>query len=134
MVGLYKNVGKMVSMAYQPFHATEGNSAETYGLCMTGYGTTHRERLCQQVRCPDCDIDLAAGLLETHRQIQHGVGKGDLGGTPPHPLPQWHSLIHIRFINLWGLGKWRAPWWTALFGTQVGLPSRYTSHTVTCGT
>ena len=44
------------------------------------------DTLGQRVSCPECDVDLAAGSLETHQQIQHRVGQGDLRVIPSHPL------------------------------------------------
>ena len=45
-----------VSMAYQPFYALGGYSAEAYGLRMKGEGHTYWERLRQRLRqrlhCP----------------------------------------------------------------------------------
>ena len=31
----------------------------------------------------ECDIELVVGYLETHCQVQHGVGRGELRGPPP---------------------------------------------------
>ena len=42
-VGLRINVGKMMSMAYQPCRAIGKQSTEAYGLRMMGEGSTHWE-------------------------------------------------------------------------------------------
>ena len=40
-------------------------------------------------------MDLVSGLMDTHHQVQHWVGKGDLGGTPP---PHTHRELYIPDI------------------------------------
>ena len=60
-VGLLTRVVKTVIMVYQPCCTIGGNSAEAYGLRMTGWVLTYRDRLRQQARCTECDADLAAG-------------------------------------------------------------------------
>ena len=41
-----------------------------------------------RVRCPECRVDFAVGLLLTHRQSQHGMVQDGQGwGTPPPPHP-----------------------------------------------
>ena len=55
------NVVKMVSMVCQPCCAIGGHSAETCGLRMMIEVINYRERLHQQVLCPDCDIYLVVG-------------------------------------------------------------------------
>ena len=82
-IRLLTNVVNTVSMAYKPCCTIGGHSAEAYGIRLTGEGLSYRERLCQRFRCPECNADLAAGSLDTHRQIQHRVGQGDLRATPP---------------------------------------------------
>ena len=60
---------------------------------MTGEGRTYRERQKEQVKCGDCGKGMAAGLLESHRMMQHGKVKEDKwswtdaatgGGGEPH--------------------------------------------------
>ena len=76
-------MGKMVSMTSQPCCAIGGKSLDTYSLRMVGEGLIYWKRLCQRVRCPNCNTDLAAGSKVTHRKVQHGVGQGYLIETPP---------------------------------------------------
>ena len=65
-IGLLTNVVKTVSMACQPCCAIEGHSAEAYVFSTTGEGITYQERLRQQVRYPECNVDLLVGSLATH--------------------------------------------------------------------
>ena len=65
-VGLQNNVTKMVSMACQPCCTLGGRLVEAYGLRMTGGEISFQDRLCQRVRCPDCNVDLEARSLEAH--------------------------------------------------------------------
>ena len=97
-VGMLTRVVKTVCMVYQPYCTIGGHSAEAYGLRMTGWGLTYRDRLRQRVRCPECDADLAASSLETHWYIQHRVGQGDLRANPPHPL---YVTMMFRFCFPW---------------------------------
>ena len=57
-----------------------------------GEGLNHRSRLLQRVCCPKCDVDLAAGLLDTQHPVQLGVGTGDLS-VPPPPPPDPHAYM-----------------------------------------
>ena len=41
-VGLRKNMGKTVRMAFQTYRAIDSHSVEFYGLSIMGYGMTHR--------------------------------------------------------------------------------------------
>ena len=40
-----------------------------------GVGPTYRERKIERVECGYCEKEMAAGLLEAHRMIQHGKAK-----------------------------------------------------------
>ena len=79
--GMRTNVVNMVSMACQPYRAIGGHSAEAYGFRIMGEGITYCERLRQRVLYPECDMDLVTGSLETHCQVQHGLGQGDFRAT-----------------------------------------------------
>ena len=50
---------------------------------MTGEVHTYRERLRQQILHPECNADLAAKSLTSHRQVQHVVVQGNLRDPPP---------------------------------------------------
>ena len=55
---------------------------------MTGEGCSFWYWLYQRVRCPNCNEDLEAGSLASHRQDQHGVAQGYLKDLPhPHTHP-----------------------------------------------
>ena len=85
LVGLRTNLLKTVRMACRSCCALGGQSAEAYGIQMTG-GGSFWYRLRQRVQCPDCGVDLVARSLESHQQFQHGVsrwGAKVLLPTPP---------------------------------------------------
>ena len=84
-VVLRTNVVNMVSMGFQPFLALGGHSMEVYGLQMTGKGHIYRERLHQRVHCTDCNADLMTVSLDSRRQVQNRVYRGDLKDPPPPP-------------------------------------------------
>ena len=57
------------------------------GICETddGKGSNVLGAPEEWVELPECGVEVAAGSLMTHRQNQHGVGRGDREGAPPHP-------------------------------------------------
>ena len=56
---------------------------------MMGDGKTYRDRICQKVLHLDCDADLVAVSLASHKQAQHGVTWGELNDPPPpHPTDE----------------------------------------------
>ena len=88
-VGLHTNVVKTVIMDCKTCLAIGGPYAEAYGIRMMGEGQTYRYRLRQRVYCPDCEADLVAGSLASHRQAQHGVDQWGLKEPhPPHPMDE----------------------------------------------
>ena len=91
-MGLRTNVAKTVSMACQPCCALGGHSTEEYGLLMTGEVHTYWERLCQKVLYPEFNADMSAGSLASHRQVQHGVARGNLRDPPPKKSPRTYRL------------------------------------------
>ena len=77
---------KTVSMAFHPCHKPGRMSVEVYGSRTMVIGPTFRERWQRRVECPEGGLEVAAVLLLTHHQIQHSVGQGERGGSPPpHP-------------------------------------------------
>ena len=74
-VGLQTNVGKTVSMTCIPCPAAGNQSEVAYGRKMMGEGPTYLERKRERVECGDCGKGMAAGLLDTHRMVQHGKAK-----------------------------------------------------------
>ena len=130
-VGIPTNMFKTVIMVYQPCCTIGGHSAEAYDPRMIGEGLTYRNRLCQRVRCPECNADLAAGSLETHRQIQHRVGQGYLRSNPHHPL--YVTRMYL-FCFPWTSRDITLPVGGAHGGPQVGAPSCSTLCTAACGT
>ena len=81
-------------IVFQPFRTIGGHSSEAYGLMITGEGLSYREIFRLRVLCPECDADLAAGLLATHWQVQHGVSHGYLVDTPL-PSTCTHGISYI---------------------------------------
>ena len=55
------------------------------------------ERQRMRVQCWECEVEVAMGLLLTHRQSQNGVGWGDQREAPPPPpgeaLTYWVSFL-----------------------------------------
>ena len=76
-VSLRTNTMKTVSIACQPCHVPGHISSEAYNHQMTGTGPTLRERQRRRVACPEFGVDIVAGLLLTHCQIQNVVGWGE---------------------------------------------------------
>ena len=81
---LHTNTEKTVGMVWHPYHAPGGILEEAYARRATGKGPTFREQQRRRVEFPECGVEVAAGSLLTHCQIQNGVG----WGTPPPPTPQ----------------------------------------------
>ena len=64
---------------------------------MTGEVHTYRERLRQQILHPECNADLAAKSLTSHRQVQHVVVQGNLR-DPPLKLRRTYGLSLPRKV------------------------------------
>ena len=71
-VGLQTNVKKTVGMVCQLCYIVDGHSEVTYTRNMTGMGPFLGEWQQERVRCSECEVKLAVGLLEDHLQAQHG--------------------------------------------------------------
>ena len=76
-MGLRKNVVKTVSMVCRQCQAAGNQSEAAYGRKMTGEELTYRERQKERVECGECGKEMAVGLLESHRMMQHGKAKKD---------------------------------------------------------
>ena len=63
---------------------------------MTGHSSILWERQTR-VECPECGFEVTVGLLLTHFQIQHGVGWGDRGGSPPTPTLREAQTYRVSF-------------------------------------
>ena len=103
-VGLRKNRQKTVSMDCQPCHLPGRMTVEAYERQTTGTEPTFRERWRRRVICPECGVEITAGLLLTYRQIQHSEGQGNQGGLPPPPPPPPHpreALVPSRGVPVW---------------------------------
>ena len=74
-MGLNTNTRKTVSMTCRPCTAAGTRSEEAYGRLMTGEGVTFRERKRERVECRDCEKEVAAGSLDSHRMSQHGKAR-----------------------------------------------------------
>ena len=63
-------------------------SEEAYARQVTGKGPTFWEIQSRRVECPECGVEVTAGLLLKHLQIQNGVGVGNssLFLVIDHPL------------------------------------------------
>ena len=62
-----------------------GHNLVEYSLRMTGEGLTYQERHHQQVNLLKCNMNLAAGSLTIHWQVQRTLGQGDMIDKPQHP-------------------------------------------------
>ena len=86
-VGIQKNARKTVGMISCPCRTVLTQSEASYERWMTGEGLTYQAFHQLRVQCPECGVDLAAGLLAVHWQTQHGVamvmGAGDQWDNPP---------------------------------------------------
>ena len=65
-VGLRKNNGKTVIMAFRPCHTPQSWSTEAYTWKVMVRVLSYRERLLQRVNCPECRVYLEAGSLAAH--------------------------------------------------------------------
>ena len=54
----------------------------------------HQAQQRQILCCPGCSVDLVVDFFEIHIQVQHIVGKGDLGGSPPLENLRLLEYIH----------------------------------------
>ena len=104
---LQRNLWKTVITTCQYCH-THGSMLEVaYEIRTSGVGPTYREWKRRRVQIPECGVELAAGSLLTHHQIQNGVGRGSRGGYPPlPPLGRPISLRHPYQIFWHDLGSW----------------------------
>ena len=51
----------------------------------------HQAQKIRRFHCHECTIYLVTGLLAIDHQVQHGIGKGDMGG-PPLSEPYTHRV------------------------------------------
>ena len=75
-VSLRKNTWKMVSMTCHIFHIPGIMLVVAYEIQATGMVPIYQEWQGMQVQCPDFGVEVAAGLLLTHRQSQYGMVRG----------------------------------------------------------
>ena len=71
-VGLESNAAKTKSMSCLPTKIRTSYSEPAYQRRATGVGATYRDRLREDVTCPDCGKVMARGSLPLHRRHQHG--------------------------------------------------------------
>ena len=87
-VGLQKNVRKMVRMLFCLCHAVGTQFEAAYERQMTGERLTYRDCHKLWVQCPDRGVNLVAGSLAVHWQMQHAVYMGvGVGYQWENPLP-----------------------------------------------
>ena len=72
-----------MSMAYRICHIPHAWSMEDHTWQVTGMGLSYRESMKQRVNVLECGVDLTYESLTAHRQLQHGVERGE--ATPPSP-------------------------------------------------
>ena len=66
-VGLRNNMRNMVSIACQPCHTPGRMSLAAYEQRTIGMGPIFWERQWRRVACPECGVEVTAGLLLTYR-------------------------------------------------------------------
>ena len=97
-VGLESNPIKTKTMTCLPVGTTTSLSNAAYTRRTTGEGPTYRERLSDEVQCPECGKSLARSSLPLHRRRQHGL----------EPPPTWNmanmnpppsQLYTVKFPN-----------------------------------
>ena len=124
-VGLHKNKGKTVSMAFQPCHTPGRMSEVAYEKRATGTGLTYQERQRMLVQFPECILEVATGSLLMQHQSEHGLGEGYQGGAAP-PLPgRIKTREHCCDAGSQQRGAWA--------GRQTGPISGFTLCTATSG-
>ena len=73
---------------------------EAYGRWTRGIGKKIWEQQRRRVKCQECRVEVASGLLMMHPQIHHGVGRGDQEGTPPPPTPPGEDKTYqVSFLK-----------------------------------
>ena len=97
-IGMKTNVTKTKYMLCLPKAEYTNISAKAYRHRITGEGFSHKERLKQQTRCPNCDKNLSVGSLPHHMRTQHGKEAPkpepiDAGLILPTANPQTYKLI-----------------------------------------
>ena len=95
-----------------------------------GTGPTIRDWQRQRVACLECGVVVAAGLLLTHFQSQHGVDRGGTGGgNPPRGRPKLTSSISLN-VCVGSGDQYKGAW----EGLRIIPTSRFTFCTATRGT
>ena len=77
-VGLRTNTRKTVIIACQPCHMPGSILVVVYVRLRRRTGLTFWEWHGILVQCPECRVEVTAGLLPKHRHIQHYVGRPNL--------------------------------------------------------
>ena len=96
-VVLRKNTSKTIGMVFQPCHTPGGMSEEAYERRTTGEGPTFWGCQRRRVECPECRVEVSAGSLLMHHQIQPSLGRGGRWGSPPLPPPREAQNYRLYF-------------------------------------
>ena len=98
-VGLQTNVSNMVGMVCQPCYIFGIHLEAAYTRRMMGVCPYFWEWQRERFRCPECELELAAGPLEDHHQAQMGR-KGYLNGKHhlPHFTPGYLGYLSLECL------------------------------------
>ena len=97
-VGLQTNIDKTVGMVCQICYIIVSKSETAYTRRMTGTVPSFWGRYWERVWCPNFEVELVAGFLDSHHKIQHGK---DLP-------PQWTAPLTTPYPRLYMVSFSRA--------------------------
>ena len=104
-VRLRTNTWKKLSMAFHTCHTLGRILVEAYERLATGTGLMFWERQRMRVQCLECGVEVATGLLLTHRQRQYCMFREHQGGAPtPFPSEEAQSYrisLTKCLLRLW---------------------------------
>ena len=105
-VGRRKNVEKTAGMVYHLCQAEGTHSEAAYERCMTGEGTSYRQRKRTQIYFWECGEDMDLGLMAFHLHTQNWNatgGRRHWGTTAPNRDPHTYKMT---FLTAGDLRNW----------------------------
>ena len=97
MVGLHKNLNKMVWMLCQPCYIVVGHSGAAYTRQMTGVVPYVWDQNQERFRCLECELKLAAVFLAAHFHAQNSKDSPPQWAIPPSTLdPRIYRVYFYR--------------------------------------
>ena len=121
-----KNIYLFVELSYLVsfWYTTE------YARQLTGKGPNFQENQGRRVEFPECRVVVIAGSLLTHCQIQHGVGRGDRGGAPPHTHPREAQTYQVSFPKHLSRLRWLLAGYLGGVSSRTNLRIHFLQHTI----